>query len=90
MLVLLVVATALMGFILMDTVGPATGAWLLVVSVVLAITAAVRRYRRNRAPLRAKKWSAGAGAGSWFVGGGGGGCSGSSGCGGGGGGGGGE
>ncbi|WP_280422549.1 hypothetical protein, partial [Nocardia carnea] len=88
MLVLLVVATALIGLILMDTVGPAVGAWFLVASVVLAIAAGIRTYRRNRAPLRAKSRSAGAG--SWFVGdadgshggGRGGGCSGSCGCGG--------
>lgn len=69
MLVLLVVATALLGLILMDTVGPGVGAWFLVASAVLAIAAGVRRYRRNRAPLRSKSRSAGsASAASWFVG----------------------
>ncbi|GGL00021.1 hypothetical protein [Nocardia jinanensis] len=96
MLFISAVVVALVGLILTDLFGFAVGGWLFVIAVALLVTATVRRFRQNRAPLRASSRSAGAagaaGAGGWYVGSGGGGSessggdSGGGGCGGGGGG----
>ncbi|MET8795502.1 hypothetical protein ABZV91_03430 [Nocardia sp. NPDC004568] len=75
MLFLSAASAVLVGLVLTDLFGFGVGGWLLALGVALAVAAAVRRFRQDRAPLRASRRrgaTGAAGAGGWYIGSGGG------------------
>lgn len=75
MLFLSAAAAVLVGLVLTDLFGFGVGGWFIAIGVVLVGTAAVRRFRQNRAPLRASRRRGATGtaaAGGWYIGSGGG------------------